>query len=201
MSAAAMLGSPELGLMFPTFDDRKTNIYGALYYTRGTEQNYPDFAMNVFAKEVGIPPKAQRASFCQCLSDSLGEECSYEVVKAVHERVGEMLEEAKQSKSEEPVLITKETVKDVLEGCGVAEESIAKLERDFDESFGANAELTPKNVVSSNKFELKMPEVSIKIDPEYRDYVTTREIDGEKYVLVKVTGGVEVNGIKISLNE
>ena len=145
-----------------------------------------------------MPPKAQKATFSKCLSDSLGDECSYEVVKAVHERVDGMIKEAKESKCEEPVVITRGVVKSVLEDFGVAAEKIEKLEADFEKSFGPNAELTPKNVVSSGKFELKMPEISIKVAPEYRDFVSTRIIDGERVVVIKMTGAVEVNGICIA---
>ena len=50
ISPSLILSSPELGFMFPTFDDRKTNIYDALFYTRNLGENYPDFVSRVFGK-------------------------------------------------------------------------------------------------------------------------------------------------------
>jgi hypothetical protein len=112
-----------------------------------------------------------------------------------------MVESHKESRDPEPLVITKETVKAVLAGCGVDGEKLEKVDTVFDESFGKGAELVPKNVVSVNKFELETPEVSIKVDPEHRDIISTQTINGTKYVMIRVTGGVEVNGININIEE
>ena len=201
ISSASVLTSPELGFMFPTFDDRRTNIYNALYYTRSVSESYREFTESIFAAEPPMPPKVQKATFNECLSTSLEEECSYELVRSVHAQIAEMVEAHKESRDPEPLVITKATVKTMLEGCGVAEEKLEKLTASMDESFGVNAELSPKNIVSTKKFQLDTPEVSIKVDPEHRDLVSTQVINNVKYVMIRVTGGVEVNGININIDE
>ena len=148
-----------------------------------------------------MPPRAQKEAFSDCLSEVLSEECSFELVRSVHAQVAEMVEAHKEAKEEEPLLFTKQTVRTILENCGVAEEKLTTLERHLDESFGNNAEITPKNVVSTNKFEVKTPDVSIKVSPEHRDIVSTQIIGDTKYVMIRVTGPVEVNGIKIEIEE
>ena len=200
VSIGSLLSSPELGFMFLTFDDRRTNIYNALYYTKSVSESYPEFNRQIFASEPPMPPKMQRAAFNECLSDALAEECSYELVRSVHAQVAEMIEAHKESKDPEPLVMTKSTVREMLSGCGVAEEKLDKLSEAIDESFGANAELSPKNVVPVSKFEVSTPEVTIKIDPEHRDLVTTQVINNVKYVMIKVTGDVEVNGININID-
>ena len=199
VSNSCLLSAPELGFMFPAFDDRRTNIYGALYYVRSIAESYDAFAENMLAAEPKMPPKMQKATFNGCLADSLGEECSLEVVKSVHAQISEMIEVHKESKEPAPLAITKSTVKEILSGCGIAEEKIEKLGDSIDESFGKNAELAPKNLFSVNKFNLTLPEVSIKVDPEHKDLVTTQVINGEKYLMIRVTGGVEVNGINVEI--
>ena len=200
LSASALLASPEIGFMFPAFDDRKTNIYNALYYTRSISENYKDFTQNIFAAEPKMPPKMQKATFNGCLADALEEECSFEVVRSVHAQIGELIESHKESRDPEPLMITKETVKTVLAGCGIGDDKIEKLDKSFDENFGKNAELSPKNIVSVKKFELQTPDVSIKVDPEHRDLVSTQIINNVKYVMIRVDGGVEVNGINITID-
>jgi hypothetical protein len=200
LSASALLSSPELGFMFPSFDDRKTNIYNALYYTRSISESYKEFTQNIFASEPKMPPKMQKATFNGCLVDALEDECSFEVVRSVHAQIGEMLESHKESRDPEPLMITKETVKTVLASCGIGDEKIEKLDKSFDENFGKNAELSPKNIVSVKRFELTTPEVSIKVDPEHRDLVSTQVINNVKYVMIRVDGGVEVNGINITID-
>lgn len=200
LSASALLASPEIGFMFPCFDDRKTNIYNALYYTRSIAESYGDFTEKIFASEPPMPPKMQRESFNSCISSVLSEECSYEVIRSVHSEISEMIEAHKESRDPEPLRITKATVKTVLAGCGIADEKLDKLDERFDESFGKNAELAPKNILSVGKFELETPDVKIKIDPAHRDLVSTQVINNVKYVMIRVDGAVEVNGININID-
>ena len=199
-SESAILSSPELGFMFPSFDDRKTNIYNALYYTRSIAESYGEFTEKIFASEPPMPPKVQRESFNACISNVLSDECSYDVIRSVHSEISEMIEAHKESRDPEPLVITKATVKTVLAGCGIANDKLEKLDESFDESFGKNAELSPKNILTVNKFEVETPEVKIKVDPAHRDLVSTQVINNVKYVMIRVDGAVEVNGINISID-
>ena len=108
-----------------------------------------------------------------------------------------MVESHKESKIPEPLVITKATVKTVLENCGIAEEKVNKIGDALDESFGVNAELTPKNIVSVNKFTLETPDVTIKVNPERKELVSTQIINGVEYIMIRATEGVVVNGINI----
>ena len=199
LSLSCILSAPEIGFMFPTFDDRKTNIYNALLYTRSLSESYPEFTERIFEAESKMPPKAQEITFNGCLADTLSEECSYEVIRSVHAQMSELIEAHKESKDPEPLTVTKATVKTMLENCGVAEEKIEKLDAAFDEGFGKNAVLSPKNIIQTKKFELETPEVKIKVSPEHRDLVSTQVINNVKYVMIRVDGPVEVNGININI--
>jgi hypothetical protein len=55
--------------------------------------------------------------------------------------------------------------------------------------------------VDVKKFEVKTPDVVIKVNPARTDLVETRVIDGVPYVLVRADGGVEVNGIDVKIEE
>ena len=54
-------------------------------------------------------------------------------------------------------------------------------------------------IVDPKKFELKTPDVSIKVSPEKKDLVETRVIDGVRFILVRADGGVELNGVNIEI--
>ena len=60
---------------------------------------------------------------------------------------------------------------------------------------------TPKNLISPKKFNVTLPEVSLKVSSDFKDVVSTRMINGEKYILIKVTGEVAINGITITDEE
>jgi hypothetical protein len=85
--------------------------------------------------------------------------------------------------------------------CGVPEENIEQFEEKFDKGFGQNATLSPRNIVETGKFEVRTPDVTIKVNPARTDLVETRIIDGVKYVLIRADGGVEVNGIDVRIEE
>jgi len=200
LNASSLLTSPEIGFMFPAFDDRKTNIYSALYYTRSLSENHPEFTDSVFGKEAPLPPVVQKEKFNECLAETLDDECSFGVIRSVHTQISEMVEAHKESKNPEPLVISKATVKTVLENCGIDAKKIEKIGVSLDESFGVNAELSPKNIVSVNKFELVTPDVTIKVNPERSELVSTQVINGVEYILIRATEGVLVNGINIKKN-
>ena len=200
-SSSCLLTSAEVGFMFPAFDDRRTNIYGALYYTRSTSESYTDFTEAVFGKEAPMPPKLQRATFNEALADTLADECSFDVVRAVHRELGELVDAHKESKNPEQLTITRATVESVLRGCGIGEEKVTALGDALDESFGINAPLSPKNIISTNKFELSTPNVTVKVTPEGKELVSTRIIDGVKYIMIRADEGVELNGINVKFDD
>ena len=67
----------------------------------------------------------------------------------------------------------------------------------YDEAFGFEAELHPKNIIDSKHFEVHTPDVAIKVDPTRTDLVETRVIGGVKYILIQADEDVEVNGVSI----
>ncbi len=200
-SAASLLSPPSLGFMFPAFDDRRTNIYGALYYSKSVADTHPDFVTNIFGNKPPMPPRIQTATFNLCLKEALDEECDFELVRSVHSQISELVEQHRESRDPEPLMITKATVKSVLAGSGVDDERIKKMETALDESFGEGASLYPKNIVNTKKFDLTLPDVTIKVNPEKRDLVSTETINGVQYIMIRATSGVEVNGINIKLED
>lgn len=200
-SPTSVLSVPVLGFMFPTFDDRRTNIYGALLYTRSLKESYPDFLTSVLASEPKMPPKAQTETFGECLSTALGEECTLDVVRTVQSELAEMLIAHKESGDPEPLTFTADTAKQLLSSAGVGDEGLDAVADAFTESFGKNAVLCPRNMLPMKKFDVTTPEVTVKIDPEHKDLVTTEVINGQKYLMIRITGETRVNGVSINIDD
>ena len=57
------------------------------------------------------------------------------------------------------------------------------------------------NVMSSRSFEVKTPDVVIKVDPARSDLIETRIIGGMKYIMICADEDVEVNGVSIHIAE
>jgi len=196
-----MVAAPELGFLFPAFDDRSTNIYGALTYTRNISDNHPEFSEAVFGAEPPMAAGIQKESFQSILGSSLEDDCSIQVVQAVHAQLSDMIQEHKESKDKEPLVISKPEVNHVLKTCGLSEERIKSFDEQFDETFGQHADLHPKNLVDTNKFHLNTPDVKIQVAPDKRELVETRILGGVKYILIRAEEGVEVNGVPIEIIE
>lgn len=197
----SVVTAPTIGFMYPAFNDRKADIYSVGYYSRDIRDNHAEFASTVFGAQTPMPAAEQKMTFGAVLSESVSDELSLDVVSAVHSGISDLIEEHKQSREREPLTISKGTVKRILRNGGVAEEHVEAFGKKFDEDFGKGAELRPKNIVDPKKFEIKTPDVSIKVSPEKKDLVETRVIDGVKFILVRADGGVELNGVNIEIKE
>ena len=193
--------APETGFLFPAFDDRATNIYNALYYTRSPKENYEAMVQALFNVEPPKPAFEQKKSFEAVLGSALAEECSLEVMQTVHEQLRQSIDMHKESKVADPLLISKEEVKSALYACGVSDKSMSKFSVEFDEVFGLEAELHPKNIIDNKRFEIATPDVSIKVNPERSDLIETRVIGGVKYLMICADENVEVNGVPIHIAE
>ncbi len=196
---AQVLSAPELGFLFPAFDNRATNIYNALFYTKSPKDNHDAFVNAVFNVQPPMPAASQKTAFEALLSTTIAEECSLEVVQTVHDQLRQAIDMHKESRVPDPLLISKEQVKEALETCAVPEKNIAKFSVEYDETFGSEAVLHPKNIINNKKFEINTPDVQIKVNPERSDLIETRVIGGVKYILICADENVEVNGVNIHI--
>ncbi len=196
-----MVSAPMLGFLFPAFDNRSTNIYNALYYTKDIKSSQEALIGALFNTPVPQPAFAQKKTFEALLTTSLGEECSLDVVQTVHDQICQRIELHKESKVPEPLMVSKEEVKEVLASCGVSENHMAKFSVDYDEAFGFEADLHPKNIIDNKHFEIKTPDVVIKVDPTRSDLIETRIIGGVKYIMICADEDVEVNGVNITIQD
>ena len=197
---AQVLSAPEMGFLFPAFDNRATNIYNALYYTRSAKDNHDDLVTALFNVKAPMAAASQKTAFEALLTTTIAEECSLEVVQTVHDQLRQAIDMHKESRIPDPLLISKDQVKDALTACAVPEKNIAKFGVEYDETFGSEAVLHPKNIINNKKFEINTPDVSIKVNPERSDLIETRVIGVVEYILICADENVEVNGVNIHIN-
>lgn len=194
------VAAPELGFLFPAFDDRATNLYNALYYNKSPKDNHEEFVDAVFHTPVAAPAQEQRESFEALLSDALEEECDLDVVQTVHDQLCRQIAMHKESKVPEALTVSGDDVEQMLEQCGVSEKKLAKFHVDFEEAFGADAAVYPDNIIDSKKIEIKTADVSVKVATDRSDLISTRVIGGVKYILIRAEDAVEVNGVNICID-
>lgn len=188
---------PELGFLFPAFDDRTANIYNALFYARKPDQLHQEFINAVFHTELPLSAAEQRETFQTALTEALGDACGLEVVQAIHEQMAEKIVQHKESKNPEPLSLTAKDVGKMLRDCGVQEEQAAAFEEQCTASLGEGTALSPANLVDTGRFEIKTAEARLIVDPSCTYVVETRIIDRKRYILIPAGEDVEVNGMPI----
>lgn len=198
----SVVAPPALGFMFPAFDDRATNLYGALYYTRSILDSHEEFVDAVFRTgKLPMPAAEQKETFKTILAESAGDACILPVVRSVRAQLCQAVEDHKAAKEPEPLVVDKYALRDMLSFSGVNDEGLEKFEQSFDKSFGTGAEVSPTNIVDTRKFEVRTPDIVIKVAPDKTDLVETKVIDGVPYILIRADGGAEVNGIDVKFEE
>ena len=190
--------APELGFLFPTFDDRAANIYHALFYSRSTDDIHGDFVDAVFRTEVPMSAGEQQEKFGQLLTETLDRQCSFDVVQSVQEQLSERIALHKESRDPEPLTLTAAEMGDILENSGAAPEQAEAFCRSCEEQLGRDTPLRPANLTRS-RMQIETPEVKISLDPKYSYLVQSRVIDGHKYVLISADAGVEINGLQVDI--
>ncbi len=192
-----VVSPPVHGFLFPAFNDRNTDIHGLLYYTKNSEMMQEDFIDQTLGCGAPLSFKAQQETFQDIIENSLGEQCDFETVKTIHENLNEYVEARKDAP--EPPELDKMEMKKLLEDSGVKEAALETFDTAFD-SIVCDEE-KPKfaaaTVASTRSFDIKMPDVVIKVKPERTDLVETRLIDGRQYIMIEVNDSVEVNGINV----
>ena len=195
-AAGQTVAAPELGFLFPAFDDRAANLYNALFYTRKPSEIHQEFIDAVFRVEPPMSAAEQRDAFETILEDALGADCGIEVAQAIHDQLSSQIREHKESKNTEPLTMTAGAVGKILLECGVTEEKVAAFQTQCGERFGIGAVLNPANLIDPGKYEVKTAQATIQIDPEFSYAVTARVIDGRTYLLLPAEE-VQVNGLPI----
>ncbi len=191
--------APECGFMFPAFEEGGANLYRALYYTKDQADNKEELVRALFGTPMPAPAAEQKQTIGELLENALQEECSVEVMQAVQETVRTRIDEKKQAKDPEPPVITVQDMESALAACGVSEEKTEAFRQQYDQVIGTHNSVPAVNITPPRQFEVRTPDVVIKVSPERTDLVETRVIDGLKYILIRADEGVEVNGVNVSI--
>ena len=195
-AANQIVAPPELGFLFPAFDDRAANIYNALLYSKKADQIHQEFINAVFRTEPPLSAAEQREAFEGALTGALEDACSIEVVQAVHERLRDQIVQHKETKDPEPLALTAGDIGNILRDCSVPEGRVSAFLERCGERLGANVVLNPVNLIESGKFEVETADAKLSLDPEHSYLLEMRVIDGRQYLLFPADS-VTVNGLPV----
>ena len=192
-----VVNMPDIGFLFPAFHDRSTDVHSLLYYAAKPEELRMEFVEPVLGCNLPLSAGDQKETFQTIVEETLGDACDYEVVKNIHEKLNEMIEEKKDEP--DPVVLDRAEVKRLLEYSGVEEEKLSSFEEKYEEAAGTDTCFVASNVANTRQFEIKTPDVVVKVSPDRRDLVETKVINGRKCLVISLDNSVEVNGITVRM--
>lgn len=195
-----IVGVPDTGFVFPAFTERSTDIHAALFYTKNVKEPPEELIEGVLGCSKKMTAAEQKEVFRSFLEDSLGEECSYETVKEIHDKIQEKIADStlpsnKEEESEQMEL-SKDSIREILNASGVSEEKITQAELEYDKKIG-DTPLYAQNVIDQRKFEVKTYDVVLHVKPEKASQIKSQVIDGKKCLVIPMDAdeNINVNGI------
>lgn len=190
-----VVGLPETGFLFPAFTDRSSDLHSALYYSKDPEELKETFVDGLLGCPLPLSAGNQKETFQTLIEETLGEDCGIELVKNIHDKLTELSEAHKEEP--EPLRLDKNEVRTILADSGVSNERLEEFDRHYDETAGETTSLLAGNVMNTRTFEVKTPDVVIKVSPDRTDLIETRSINGLECLVIRLDGGVMVNGITV----
>ena len=190
---------PEIGFLFPAFNDRSTDIHNILYYTKNPEDLRSGLVDQLLGCVLPLTAKTQKETFQTIIEDTLGSDCDYETIRNIHENLHEMMEEKKEEPY--PLVLDKTDIKNLLAGSGVQPEKLESFEKHYEASTPEPVPFMASNIANTRKFEVKTPDVIVQVNPARSDLVDTRIIDGRRCIVIEINDAVEVNGIPVRFRQ
>jgi hypothetical protein len=190
-----VVGMPDTAFLFPSFNDRGADIHSTLYYSKNAAELKDDFIDKVLGCSIPLPADCQKEAFQALVEEVLGDNCSVEAIKNIHEELTGIVQEHKEDP--DPVVLDKNTVEAIFAKSGLDDDSMEAFDQCYDDTVGPDTELMLDNIYSNRSFEVKTQVVTVKVNPERTDLVKTKVIDGRQCLVIELQGDVEVNGVAV----
>nr|WP_297706032.1 DUF4317 domain-containing protein [uncultured Butyrivibrio sp.] len=187
---------PTKGFLFPAFIERDTDIHNMLYFTKKPDDLQPEFVEAMFGGRAPISAPEQKDLFDAVVQNVIGDQADYDIMKNIHDNLNDMIED--HEGDPEPLELTKNDVKQLLQDSGVPEERMDYFEENYAKCAGEeDYPLLASNIANTKKFDIETPDVVIKVKPDRTDLVESKIIDGRQCLVIAVDDHIEVNGINV----
>lgn len=134
-----VVGAPDSGFIFPAFTDRSTDIHSLMFFTKNAKEPHKE----LMEFGLGCPPKQtateQKKIFQTIINSAITDEAkSNRVFMEIQEGLNQIIDEQElfNDSESEPVVLTSQTIQEILVDTGLPEEVTAKIETAYEEHFG-----------------------------------------------------------------
>lgn len=140
-----VVGMPEIGFVFPLFDERSANIHSTLFYTKNTKEPHNEFMKEVLGCGLKRTTNEKKMVFKSIVlksseSDEKGEQLFTTIQGGLNDiLLHDTVEETESSDGIQPVL-TKEAILGLTDYVDVPNAAIENIAKAWDEEFDDNEE-------------------------------------------------------------
>lgn len=211
---------PEIGILFPAFSDRSSDIHSITYHVKDAKNPHPEFV----EKMLGCDPKhtatEKKNILKKIVGKALGSEPKEveEVMTTVQKNLNDKYDK---NDKKDAIPVTKEVIKEVLVDSGIDDTTANTIGNDYEESFAedvpevaalvdAKALKKAEEVVEKKELKKQVKElqeelgtvktydVVLRVKEEKEKEIKTQVIDGRKYIMIPMdeNDNVNINGSK-----
>ncbi|MBQ6856265.1 MAG: DUF4317 domain-containing protein [Lachnospiraceae bacterium] len=184
-------GVPDIGFMFPAFNERSTDIHNVLYHIKNKSTIHPEFVTEILGCEFRGTSDDHEKAFVTIVEETLAEECTFEAVKQILSDVEDLTEENEENK--ESSTIGKSRMLRLLEQHIDGEEEFDQVW----ESAESAEDILLSDISSKGTCSMKMDQVEVKSINGFGDQIEMKMVDGRKCLVIPVEGELFINGICI----
>ena len=217
-----VVGTPDVGFLFPSFEERSSDIHSLTYYVKDATDSHAEFIENALgcsAKRTATEEKQTFHSMVKAAIAPIIEE-SDKVMIEIQENLNEIIETKEEFACVEPeeIILTPEIVEEVLAKSEIPDATVANIKERFTEEF-QDAPPAAINVIDDKALEKSAKEkrqlelvqkvetlekalnsssdVVLRVAPEKAEEITSQYIDGKKCIIIPVTDDeqITINGI------
>ena len=183
------------GLMFPSFTDGGSDVNHIVYSTR-TPKKPNEFLIENLLQVEAVPSYDIEADcFRKILTEVAAEDLDFDTVKHIQSNLREYVADAQEDGL--PAELSKNQLRNILSDSGVAEEKLMRYNSSYDMNVG-EAELRAANILDPDRLNVKMQDISVSVKGDACHKISTRLVDGKRYLMIEIDDGLQVNGVDVS---
>ena len=187
---------PVKGFLFPVFNDRSTDIHGALYFNKNIKNIHTDFIENVLGTPIPRIPGNEINVFSDFIMNNFEGNTTFNFTESLVESLQEVREQKKDSP--EMVTVSCDEMEQIFGYCGVPDEKLSDFKENW-EIYFSNEPVVLDNIHNSKTAKIVTPDATICIQPDKIALIELKEINGVPSLVIPVNGELKINGIEVEL--
>ena len=221
-----VVGVPEQGFIFPAFTDRSTDIHSVMYYTKNAKDTHPELMEGVLGCASIRTGMEKKKAFQEIILNAVpDEDKAKNFLLDMQSEINDYVIEQEETypESEEPILLTQETVTSLMKNIEIPEHVSEKIEKSFQEEFvdeppvceqmldskalslceqrKKEKELQHQIVTLQKRLNDSQEEgqITLNVSPEKASEITADFIDGQRCLIIPINENehATVNGTLI----